>query len=88
LIGGTVATTQRLAHIFANTRHNLSALLNLFDQNHAAALAAVENATITALTNAGITSGTFEITVLISGMSITVRGIVENGIVRIGTFFM
>ncbi len=88
LIGGTVATTQRLAHIFANTRHNLTALLNLFDQNHAAALAAVENATITALTNAGITSGTFEITVLISGMSITVRGIVENGIVRIGTFFM
>jgi hypothetical protein len=88
LVGGTTATTQRLAHICANARHNLTALLKLFNQNQAAALAAVENATITALANAGITSGTFEITVVISGMSITVRGIVENGIVRIGTFFM
>jgi hypothetical protein len=88
LVGGTIATTQRPAHIFANARHNLTALLNLFNQNQAAALAAVENATITALANAGITSGTFEITVVMSGMSITVRGIVENGIVRIDTFFM
>jgi len=88
LVGGTVATTQRLAHIFANARHNLTALLNVFNQNQAAALAAVKNATITALTNAGITSGTFQITVVVSGMSITVRGIVENGVVRIGTFFM
>lgn len=88
LVGGTVATTQRLWHIFGNARHNLSALLNLFNQNQAAALAAVQNATINALTNAGITSGTFEITVVISGMSITVRGIIENGVVKIGTFFM
>lgn len=88
LVDGTVATTQRLWYIFGNARHNLTTLLNLFNQNQAAARAAIQNATISALTNAGITSGPFEITVVISGMSITVRGIIENGVVGIGTFFI
>jgi hypothetical protein len=88
LTGGTLMNANRLIHIFGQARHNLSGLLSQFGGNQTAAFNAVQNATVTALSNAGVTSGTFQTTVTVGGLQVTVRGIVENGIVRIATFFM
>jgi len=88
LTGGTVLSANRLIHIFGQARHRLTPLLNFFGGNQTAAFNAVQSATVSALTRAGITSGTFEVVVAVGGMNVTVRGIVENGIVKIGTFFM
>ena len=59
LTGGTVLNANSLIHIFGQTRHRLTALLNLFGGNQTAAFNAVQSATVAALTRAGITSGTF-----------------------------
>jgi len=88
LTGGTIINANRLWHIFGQARHNLARFLQHFSGNQTAAFEAVQNATVAALARAGITSGTFEITVTVAGMPVTVRGVVQNGIVYIGTFFM
>lgn len=88
LTGGTVLNANRLIHIFGQARYRLTPLLNLFGGNQTAAFNAVQSATVAALTRAGITSGTFEIVVTVGGMNVTVRGIIQNGVVHIGTFFM
>lgn len=88
LTGGTVLTANRLIHVFGQARQRLTPLLNFFGGNQTAAFNAVQSVTVSALTRAGITSGTFEVVVTVGGMNVTVRGIVENGIVKIGIFFM
>lgn len=88
LTGGTVVNANKLWHIFGKAAHKLGGLLQSFGGNQTAAFNAVQNATVAALANAGVTSGTFQITVTVAGMKITVRGIIQNGIVYIATFFM
>ncbi|MEW6197298.1 MAG: hypothetical protein AB1601_01350, partial [Planctomycetota bacterium] len=76
----------KLNHIFGNPKHNLSPLERAFGGNRAAAFDAVEaaaNASARRLSN-----GVRTITVVVKGLRVTVKGLIENGIMKIGSFWM
>jgi RHS repeat-associated protein len=75
----------KLNHIFANPMHQLAGLVAKAGGQVQAYLAVLQR--IEAFVAAGGISGLFEETVVVLGYHITVRGIVINGVVRIGTFF-
>ena len=76
----------KLIHIFGKAQHNLGALLTKFKTPEDAFNAVLQ--TTQSAANAGAISGTFQSVVSVQGLNITVRGIVVNGVVKIGTFFM
>ncbi len=79
--------TNKLNHIFGNQQHRLAPLLAKFSGNFEKAFKAVEEAVIAAVEQQKIT-GTFNnLVVSIDGITITVRGKIIDGAVRIGTFF-
>jgi hypothetical protein len=76
----------KLNHIFNKAAHNLGGLVKQFGGQQAA-FDAVETAITKQVLGNG-TTGVFEQAVNVAGNQVTVRGIVQNGIVRIGTFWM
>ena len=81
-----VCDPNKLIHIFGKAQHNLGALLSKFktqEDAYNAVLQATQGAA-----NAGTIGGTFQSVVSVQGLNITVRGIVVNGVVKIGTFFI
>jgi hypothetical protein len=82
-------TQNQLDHIFRNNLHdhNLGDLLNAFGGDEVQAFGAVEAEIEELVTSQGIT-GQFTQIVSVAGESVTVKGIVINGIVRISTFFI
>jgi hypothetical protein len=82
----TTANANKLAHIFDNPGHNLGDLLSKFGGSQEQAYNAVQNATQAAVRQQGLT-GVFQTTVNVAGETITVRGTVVNGVVKMGTFF-
>jgi hypothetical protein len=76
----------KLHHIFDKPLHNLDRLLQAFGSQQAA-YNAVQRAAQDYITAHGLT-GKFEIVINVGGVTVTVRGMVVNGIVRIGTFFV
>lgn len=92
-IGGTTllmsVDPNKLHHVFDNAGHNLDDFLNGFGGNQETAFEAVKNATQTVIDAAGQTSGLIDdIIVNVGGTNVTVRGVVIDGIVRVGTFFI
>jgi len=93
IVGGTTVLMSvdpnKLHHVFDNAGHNLDDFLNGFGGNQEAAFEAVKNATQAAIDAAGQTSGLIDdIIINVGGTDVTVRGVVIDGIVRIGTFFI
>jgi RHS repeat-associated protein len=75
----------KLRHIFDNPQHNLGNLLNQLGSQQEA-FAAIQQATEAAVQSQGIT-GVFQTTVQVGGETITVRGSIVGGAVKIGTAF-
>jgi len=74
---------------FDNAGHNLDDFLNGFGGNQQTAFEAVKNATQNVIDAAGQTSGLIDdIIVNVGGTNVTVSGVVIDGIVRVGTFFI
>jgi hypothetical protein len=82
---GGVLDPNKLHHIFGNPAHNLGPVVAHFGSQGAAG-AALEIATQAAIT-AGSITGKFQISIVLGGMNATVRGVVINGVARIGTAF-
>ena len=79
----------KLHHVFDNAGHNLDDFLNGFGGNQPTAFEAVRDATQAVIDAAGQTSGLIDdIIVNVGGTDVTVRGVVIDGVVRIGTFFI
>ena len=76
----------KLVHVFGKAAHNLGGLVQAYGSREAAYLA-VERAAQAAVT-AGNIAGRFEVVVTVAGHQVTVRGIVINGVMNIGTFFI
>lgn len=77
--------SNRLNHIFGNVGHKLSGYLNSFGGNQGRAFYAVQNA----LDKIKLANGVFnQVAVKVNGYTIYVNGIVENGVKKIGTFFI
>ena len=76
----------KLNHVFGDAGHNLGGLVGQFG-SEAAAYNAVEAAAAAAVRQQGI-NGVFQTVVTVGGQQVTVRGIVINGLMRIGTFFI
>jgi uncharacterized membrane protein len=75
----------KLNHIFNNASHKLSGFLNSFGGNQTNAFNAVQKA----IDKLHLTAGVFnQIAVTVNGYVIHVNGIVENGVTKIGTFFI
>ncbi len=75
----------KMSHIFGQAKHNLDGLVKAFGSSEKA-FRALEKATQAAVKNQGI-KGVFETTVKVGGESVTVRGNVVDGVVKIGTAF-
>ena len=75
----------KLNHVFGQPRHNLGGLAKSFGSEEAA-FRAIQEATEEAVRSQGI-RGVFQTTVEVSGQSLTVRGNVIDGAVKIGTAF-
>lgn len=72
----------KIGHVFAKAEHNLQALVQRFGS---AERAFVEIQTkVDAL---ALPAGQFQTTVTVSGVNITVRGFVQDGLAQIGTAF-
>jgi len=93
ILGGTTVLMSvdpnKLHHIFDDAGHHLDDFLNGHGGNQGSAFEAVKNATQAVIDAAGQTSGLIDdIVVNVAGTNVTVRGVVIDGIVRIGTFFI
>ena len=75
----------KLNHIFGNAQHGLGGIVNSLG-SQSAAFNAIQEETQTAVEQQGLT-GVFETQVQVAGETVTVRGNVENGVVKIGTAF-
>ena len=84
-VGPGVGLLNKIHHIFGNASHNLSSLVQQYG-SQAAAYAALEKATTALVTAKGL-AGQFQEVVNVGGASVTVRGAVVNGVVKIGTAF-
>jgi len=83
--GSTGSDANKLNHIFGNAQHGLDGIVkNLGSQQ--AAMNALQQATEAAVQQQGLT-GVFETQVQVAGETVTVRGNVINGAVKIGTAF-
>ncbi|NMG72896.1 RHS repeat-associated core domain-containing protein, partial [Parazoarcus communis] len=76
----------KLKHIFGQERHNLSGVAKQFGSEEKA-FNAIQQATETAVGSQGL-KGVFEMTVKVGTETITVRGNVVDGVVKIGTAFV
>jgi RHS repeat-associated protein len=72
-------------HIFGKAAHNLAGLVAKLGSKEAA-MDALEEATTKQVLSKGI-NGLFKETVSVAGENVTVKGIVENGVVKIGTAY-
>ncbi len=88
LVNGQTTDANKLKHIFGQERHKLKGLLDSFSGNQMNAYSAVEQAAQEYATMNNLTSVLNEFSVVVSGYEITVRGIVIDGILKIGTFFI
>lgn len=79
------ANANKLFHIFGNPAHNLTDLVAKFGSQEAA-FKAIQQGTEAAVQQQGLT-GVFQTTVQVAGETITVRGNVVGGVVKIGTAF-
>ncbi len=79
------ADANKLNHIFGNAQHGLDGVVNSLGSQQAA-MNALQQATEVAVQQQGLT-GVFETTVQVAGETVTVRGNVVNGVVKIGTAF-
>jgi RHS repeat-associated protein len=77
------STREKLFHLFRNPAHNLESLVNAAG-GEKQALEAVLKELIGKLPN----TGRFEETVGVFGQNVTVRGVVQDGIPKIGTMFI
>jgi hypothetical protein len=84
-VGPGVGLLNKINHIFGNAGHNLAGLVQQYG-SPAAAYAALEKATAEQVVAKGL-SGQFEEAINVGGTSVTVRGAVVNGVVKIGTAF-
>jgi hypothetical protein len=75
----------KLHHIFGQAKHRLDSVVGKFG-SRGAAFKAIQQATEEAVAAKGL-SGKFETAVEVAGETINVRGIVMEGIVKIGTAF-
>jgi hypothetical protein len=76
-----------LHHVFGKASHNLGGLVQAFRGSEEAAYRAVEKAA-QFQANAGKIADIFETAVKVGAHTVTVRGRVIDGVVRIGTFFI
>jgi hypothetical protein len=84
-IEATKVDPNKLNHIFGQAEHNLGKLVSEFGSRESA-FKAIEQATQAAVKNRGL-QGVFETIVKVGTETITVRGTVVNGVVKIGTAF-
>jgi hypothetical protein len=82
---GAIVDANKLFHIFGNPAHNLTVLVQTYGSEQAAYNALLQ-ATEQTVASKGLT-GVFETTVQVGGESVTVRGAVVGGVVKIGTAF-
>ena len=83
--GAQRISPNKLHHIFGRSIHNLSGFLNSFGGNQSNAYNAVQNA----LNKLNLPPGIFvEVPVVVNGYVIHCSGIVQDGVVKIGTFFI
>jgi hypothetical protein len=80
------ADANKLNHVFGKAQHNLDGLVNALGSEERA-YRAIENATSALLKRKGVVTGRFQESVIIRGEQITVRGMVVNGAVKIGTAY-
>jgi hypothetical protein len=80
-----IGNANKLEHIFGNAEHSLDSLVSEFGSREAAGNA-IQQAAEGAVRQQGLT-GVFETSVKVGNQSITVRGIVIDGAVKIGTAF-
>jgi len=78
------ADPSKLAHIFGQERHNLNGVVNQFGSEEKA-YEAIQKATEAATTGS---KGVFQTTVKVGTETVTVRGAVVDGAVKIGTAFV
>jgi hypothetical protein len=83
--GARAIDPNKLHHIFGQARHNLDDVVAAFGSREGA-FEALEKAAQAAVDARNLT-GQFEIVVNVGGFSVTVRGIVVNGVAKIGTAF-
>jgi hypothetical protein len=84
-VGGMGGGANKLFHIFGDPGHNLAGLVSTFGSEEAA-YGAILQGTEAAVQQQGLT-GVFQTTVKVGGETITVRGNVMDGVVKIGTAF-
>ncbi len=84
-VGGVGGTANKLTHIFGKGAHNLAGLVSQFGSEEAA-FDAIVKGTEAAVQQQGLT-GVFETAVKVGGETITVRGAIVDGLVKIGTAF-
>ena len=84
-VESAIGNAHKLEHIFGNAEHNLESLVSEFGSREAAGNA-IQQATEAAVRQQGLT-GVFETSVKVGSQSITVRGAVVDGAVKIGTAF-
>jgi hypothetical protein len=81
----TKVDPNKLNHIFGKAEHNLNNIVKEFGTRESA-FNAIQQATQTAVKDQGL-KGVFETTVRVGSESVTVRGNVVDGAVKIGTAF-
>jgi len=80
-----VADANKLNHIFGKAEHGLKGVVKQFGSQESA-FRAIQQATEASVKSKGL-SGVFETTVKLGTETVTVRGNVINGVVKIGTVF-
>lgn len=74
----------KLNHIFGETQHGLNTVVQALGGE-----SKVMDAAQASLTGADVpSSGLFEVTRMVGGQTVTIRGVVENGVPMIGTIFV
>jgi hypothetical protein len=76
----------KLNHIFSDPGHNLANLVDRLGSEEAA-FNAIQSEAQNAVELGGIT-GRYEVVVTVAGQDVTVRGIVMDGVARVGTAFV
>ena len=77
--------SNKVSHIFGQSKHNLDGVVKTFGSPEKA-FGALQDATQAAVKNQGI-KGVFETAVKVGGETVTVRGNVVDGVVKLGTAF-
>jgi len=85
---GQVVDPNHLDHIFNNPKHHLDNLIEAFDGNQQSAYNAVWREFSKVADNYTAVELTKGIQITINGITLTVRGVVVEGVVKIGTFFI